>query len=91
MQTGRLEKGDVQSVIEFLLRLISHIHFIILSCMRALVCCRKFIPISVVSTQCTFPKHAFVCSLYSHAHVLDLWMLFVHMCFDLSYFSLTSQ
>lgn len=33
--------------IEFLLRLISHIHFIILSLLYATVCCRKFVLISV--------------------------------------------
>lgn len=89
MQTRRLEKGDVQSVIEFLLRLISWIHFIILSSTSALVRCRKCIRISVC-THCAFLKHAFVFSLYS-ACVVDVLILFVYMCFDFSSFSFTSQ
>lgn len=47
----RLEKGDVQSVIELLLWLISHIHFIILSSARASFCCRKSVPISAHSVR----------------------------------------
>lgn len=80
MQTGRLEKADVQSVFEFLLRLISRIRFILLGSARALVCCRKCIPISVVCTRCTFPKH-----------LPAVRMLFVHMCFNFPYFSVTLQ
>lgn len=86
MQTGRLEKGDVQSVIEFLLRLIGHIHFIRLSVPGSAA---ENVSPSVVCTQCIFPKHAFVCSLFLHAHLLHVWIFFVHMCFDFCYFSFT--
>lgn len=40
-------KRTTYNVIEFLLRLISHIHFIILSWLHATVYCRKFVLISV--------------------------------------------
>lgn len=80
MQAGRLEKGDVQSVIELLLRLISHIHFIIRSPTRASLCCGAFVAIRVCAhsvhflsvSLCVFPGFTCACSMcasYLGTHV----------------------
>lgn len=61
-------KRVTHGVIEFLLRLISHIHFIIPSSLHASVCCRRFVPISVcihgvlVWLVCALTSHIYICT-----------------------------
>lgn len=77
-------KRATYSVIEFLLQLISHIHFIILSLLHATVCCRKSVLISVCMHNvrfhavclCVYSSRLTVCMLSSCVYIYALLICF---------------
>lgn len=80
-------KRATYNVIEFLLRSISHIHFIILSLLRATVCCRKFVLISVCIQSahfhgvclCVNSSRLTVCAVSSCVYMYLCFVLHVRM------------
>lgn len=79
-------KRATHIVIEFLLRLISHIHFIILSSLHATVCCRKCVLISVCMhgarfhgvCLCVYSSRLTVCTVSSCVYMYVLfWMCII--------------
>lgn len=72
-------KRAMHNVIEFLLRLISHIHFIILSSLHATVCCRTFVLISVCTHSIRF--HGVCLCVYSSRLTVCTVSSFVYLCF----------